>query len=328
MSEISLERVLAFNGELLALTKAGLPLDLGVTVSAKTNASKLDRINEALATRIRRGQDIEQAIAEENELTPRYRAALLTWLCCDDPTVALDGLVMPAMARRQLGLSIGQSMLYPLILVVLTYVGFLFLCGITVPKIEAIYQQIAPSPGNSLELLVAGRLLMPIWGPLVPLLLLAVVIAWRFRASGCVWLPARYVSAVRHANLSQQLARLLESGMSLQDSLALAGPLAGMPVIASKTGGVAAGEDELRSLPSLLRWAVNATQDSQQMPNELRIVAQTYRQTAQRQEAIWRFVVPSLCGILLGGAFVLCYSLSLFLPIVQLLKDISLPGGA
>jgi hypothetical protein len=63
-------------------------------------------------------------------------------------------------------------------------------------------------------------------------------------------------------------------------------------------------------------------------PRILHLIAQTYRSHAQRQSAIWRIATPSICGVLLGGTFVLGYCLSLFLPMVQLLKDVSLPTGA
>ena len=345
MSDVTLERVLAFNRELLALSATGLPLDLGVTERSESIKARLERINTALATRIQRGQGIEQAICEDSELTPQYRAAVLTWLRCSDPTVALDGLAAPTVARRQLGLSIGQSMLYPLIVVTLTYFGFLYLCGVTAPKIEAIYQQIAQTPSDSLEFLAVGRQLMPIWAPLIPLLFIFAAIGWRLRVSGSSWLPgsSRYLDAVRSANTAQQLARLMESGMSLPESMALAGPLLGSAgLMETEPTALAAGPEtsvnqdgrpeasafDSRELPALLRWAVSGDLGGEPMPKALRFVAQTYRQKARRQEAIWRFMAPTICGVLLGGVFVLGYSLSLFLPVVQLLKDISLPGGA
>jgi type II secretory pathway component PulF len=166
---------------------------------------------------------------------------------------------------------------------------------------------------------------MPIWAPLLPLLLIVAVIGWRLRVSGLSWLPgsSRYLDAVRSANMAQQLARLMESGMSLQESVALAGPLQGAAAADGK-----GSDDAWESWPALLRWAVSGDLGGEPMPKALRFVAQTYRQKARRQEAIWRFVAPTICGVLLGGMFVLGYSLSLFLPVVQLLKDISLPGGA
>ena len=165
MSDASLERVLAFNRELSALAATGLPLDLGddeLSPGITETTKKLERISEAIAARVRRGQTLDQAVAEDPELTPQYRSAVQSWLRCDDPTVALDGLAAPAMARRQLGMGIGQSMLYPLLLMILTYLGFVYLCGVTTPKIDAIYQQLAQAPGESLKFLIAGRELMPI----------------------------------------------------------------------------------------------------------------------------------------------------------------------
>jgi len=229
--------------------------------------------------------------------------------------------------------------------VTLTYFGFLYLCGVTAPKIEAIYQQIAQAPSDSLEFLAVGRQLMPIWAPLIPLLLIFAAIGWRLRVPGSSWLPgsSRYLDAVRNANMAQQLARLIESGMSLQDSMSLAGPLSDSAgLMRTEPTALADGPEASvapdrkpeasalgsRELPALLRWAVSGDLGGEPMPKALRFVAQTYRQKARRQEAIWRFMAPTICGVLLGGIFVLGYSLSLFLPVVQLLKDISLPGGA
>ncbi len=167
---------------------------------------------------------------------------------------------------------------------------------------------------------------MPIWAPLLPLLVIVAVIGRRLRVTGLSWLPgsSQYLDAVCNANLAQQLARLMESGMSVQESVALAGPLRGGAAAADSTSS----DDALESLPSLLRWTVCGDLGGEPMPRVLRFVAQTYRQKARRQEAIWQFLAPTICGVLLGGTFVLGYSLSLFLPVVQLLKDISLPAGA
>jgi type II secretory pathway component PulF len=115
--------------------------------------------------------------------------------------------------------------------------------------------------------------------------------------------------------VAQQLATLLESGCSLEESLALVGAGGDRP-------------DDTEAFPPLLRWAVREDLGGEPMPRVLRFVAQTYRQTAERQQTIWRVVAPTICGVVLGGMFVLGYGLSLFLPVIQLLRDVSLPGGA
>ncbi len=162
MSDPSLERVLAFNRELSALSATGLPMDIGIGRANETIDGRLEKINTVLATRIGRGQTIEQAIAEEPALPPRYRTALWTWLSCDDPTIALDGIATPAEAQQQFRRSLGRTMLYPLIVLSVAYFAFLYLCSVTVPKIQAIYDVRSQAPSDSLSLLIGSRNLMPI----------------------------------------------------------------------------------------------------------------------------------------------------------------------
>lgn len=324
MNDDSLTQIKTFHRELCALSATGMPLDLGMNLSPSSLSTRLEQIGSDLAARLRRGQSADQAISEQPDLPGQYRAALSIWLRCDDPTVALDRVTTVAVARRQLGMSLGQSMVYPLIVLIVSYFAFLFLCNVTAPKIEAIYAQLSHTPSESLAFLISSRQLMPFWGPLLPLLLVLLLIGWRrsSKQASWTWLPggSRYVHAIENANLASQLARLTESGLSLEESLKLVEPLPGQ--------GQANGAPSASSLPSLLQWALHGDLDNEAMPRVLRLIAQTYRNQAQRQSAIWRIVTPSVCGVLLGGTFVLGYCLSFFLPLVQLLKDISLPTGA
>ena len=326
MNDASRQKLLAFNRELAALSATGLPLDLGMEGSEESLPGRLEEFSSLVSLRVGRGQSLEQAIADEPKLPPQYRAALSTWLSCDDSSVALDQVTRPAMARQQLGFSVGQSMVYPLVVLTLTYFAFLYLCSITAPKIEAMYAQLSQSPSSSLAVLVAGRNLIPIWGPLLPLLLVLTLVWWRWNSKrvSWTWMPfgSRYLDAMRNADDAQQLARLTESGLSIQESLILVRPFAGEANVASSPK-----DATVRSLPSLLRWAVSSDLGGEPAPRILRFVADTYRQNARRQATIWRVVTPAICGVLLGGTFVFGYALSLFLPVVQLLKDVSLPGG-
>jgi type II secretory pathway component PulF len=324
MNDDSLTKIKTFHGELAALSATGLPLDLGMNEPEALLSSRLDRIYAGLAARLRRGQSVEQALAEEPDLPSQYRIALVTWLRCDDPSVALDRVTTPAVARRQVGMSLGQSMVYPLIVLTLSYFAFLYLCIITAPKIESMYAQLAHAPSHSLAFLIASRNMMPVWVPLLPLLLVFAVVWWRSRSkrASWAWVPgsSRYINAIQNANIAQQLARLTESGLSIQESLPLVGPLSGTAKVNS------AGSVD--SLPSLLRWAVSGDMGGEPAPRVLQLVSQTYRNQAKRQSAVWRITAPTICGVLLGGTFVLGYCLSMFLPLVQLLRDVSLPGGA
>ena len=104
---------------------------------------------------------------------------------------------------------------------------------------------------------------------------------------------------------------MLDSGCSIDDSLALVG--------ASTTSSAAQ--------PSLMHWALTGDLAGEPLPRVLRFVAESYRQKAERQQTIWRVVAPTICGVVIGAVLVLGYGLGLFLPVVQMLKDVAMPPG-
>ncbi|MFK8113263.1 MAG: hypothetical protein AB8B91_13730 [Rubripirellula sp.] len=318
MPEISLQRVREFNQDLRAIASAGVPVDLGKMHG--TVAEKMSQIDAALKERVERGESIEQAIAEAPELPETYRASLGTWLRCDDPTIALDEITAPAFAQQTLGRNLGQALTYPLIVLTLTYVGFLYVCNVMVPTLESFYEQWRMEPSHSLAILTIGRKLMPVWVPLIPLLLVFFA-AWWYRSGSrktWSWLPGakKYYTSMRSANFARQMSRLMASGCSKEEAIEMAVPLLG------NTGGSKPTE-----LPSLLNWAIHGDLAGEPRDRVLRMVAETYRKAADRQSTIWRVAVPAVGGVLLGGAFVFGYGLSLFYPVVALLKDLSIPGG-
>jgi type II secretory pathway component PulF len=338
MSDVSLQQASALNQELCSLSSIGLPLDVGVEGQGQEVVDKLQKFESLLATRVQRGSTVDQAIADEPQLPSKYRAALLAWLRCEDPTLVLDAISKPAEARQQFRRNIGHTLVYPLIVLSLAYFGFIYLCQVTVPGIEALYRQLWREPSDSLSMLMTSRALMPIWVPLVPLLLVLVLLWWRSRSSqlSWSWVPGnkRYFTALQNADLAEQLAMLVDSRYSIDRSLELVGLLRGTAPVATRDQPAGTGRAQSpainpkASMPSLLRWALSGDLGGEPLPRVLHFVAQTYRQTAQRQQTIWRVAVPAICGVLLGGAFVLGYALTLFVPVVQLLKDVALPGGA
>lgn len=144
---------------------------------------------------------------------------------------------------------------------------------------------------------------------------------------------------MQNAHLATQLARMLESGCSLPESLATLFPesipasASAIPASnaeatdASASPAITPDSAVLHQLPPLVRWAIDADPDDEPLSNLLRFVSATYRQMAERQEKLWRVIAPTICGLLIGGAVVLGYGLSLFLPVIQLLKDLATPGS-
>lgn len=343
MSDQSIQGVITFNQELAALSAAGLPLTFGETTdnrqlgakprSVESIASMLDQVNTALTLRVGRGQSMEQAVREEPLLTPNYRKALLTYLRCSDPRLALETLAFPARTQHRLARGIGTAMVYPLIILGVAYLGFLYLCLVTGPTIEGMYQQVQQTPPAAVAWFSRARDLLPIWGPGIPLFVAAITLWWNLRGSwlSWKWLPGneRYYEAIQNAHHANQLAGMLDNGCSLEDSLTTLFPPSGTRESRRQPAGtMERGEPSeiIASLPPLLRWAVEGNTGDEPLPTVLRFVAMTYERTAQRYTKIWQVIAPMIVGLILAGLLVLGYGLSLFLPVVEMLYDLASPG--
>lgn len=319
MSEASLQQVVAFNREIAALSATGLPLQIGLP-PGESLESGIDSINAALSLRVGRGESLDQAIREASELPARYRAGLLAWLHHSDPTIALDGFAVPAETRRDFGRHVGRTLFYPLLLLCLAFGGLVLLCLFTAPAVEGLYYSMFHST-EQIGWLNEARELLPIWAVLFPLIVILVLIVWRrrFRDARWRWVPGsrRYYEAVEHAYLAKQLANLVQSGRSVDESLALVQST-------SQTTGTLTTDQ----LPSLLKWAVTTPLSGESLSSVLRLVAESYRHSAERRRDFWRLVMPTIAGAVLGGLIVMAYGMGLFLPLIDLLHAIAQPGGA
>lgn len=348
MTERSIQDVIELNKEIVALVAAGLPMAFGDTADSNRTfdgstdelPARLDQVTTGLMARVGRGQSLRQAVLDEPGLPTNYRKALLTFLICDDSRLALEVMSKPAGTKRQFAGGVGGALVYPLIILAIAYAGFLYLCNYTGPVIESMYLQMGQTPSWAVRLLVKARELIPIWGPLVPLLIVLSLVWWarRGRTLSWRWLPGskRYYDAVRHAQLAEYLAGMMDGGCTLDDALAAAFPeTAPSGISGTDRGGPKANEGDrssssasggIKNLPPLLRWAIDGNIGDESPASVMRFVAMTYRETARQRERVWRFLAPLLCGLALGGVIVLGYGLSLFLPIAQLLRDVAAAG--
>jgi type II secretory pathway component PulF len=334
MSQMTLDRVLELNRQLAALSEAGVALELGAP-SASVQ-SVLDKANASLALRVSLGQPLAKAVEGNEDLPGVYRHALATGLRSDDLTTVLEGVSCQSSAKDDLRRTLGQSFVQPLVLFALAYAGFILLCLCFSPTLEGIYDQLGQQPNIGVVFMRTARYWLPVWGPLAPLLTLLVVVLWH-RGSGAAlsWIPlaGRYAATVAQANFADQLASLLEKDVPLSEALELASGVTGNAALvaasATLAGAQRSGErlspddQRLRRLPPLLRWGLTGDLGDESLAEVLRFAAHTYRQSAERQAAVWRVALPALIGALVGGAIVLAYALSMFGSLFQMLKDIS-----
>ncbi len=307
-----MEDLVAFNQQLTTLVQAGVPVELGDGIPSSAVVEQLSQINARIALHVGLGNTVDEAIAKDTQIPVAYRAAWETWFHAGQPIEALDALTSRAEARRAMQVNVGNSLIQPVIVLSLVYFGFIYLVLIAASQLESTYEQIGEPPSASLIFLLIARAWLPVWGLAVPLVLLGCLVIW-WRRSGAwsyEWLPGRkrMVESVSKATYASNVAKLLDTNHSLAESLQLVGQI-----------------DASQKLPSMLQWAFSADVDDSSRVNLLRFVARIYRDTANREITRWRNWLPVIAGVFIGGAIVLCYGLSLFTPMVELIKTLTKP---
>lgn len=307
-----MDDLIAFNQQLMTLIQAGLPVELGDGTPSEAAAEQLQQINSRIALQVGLGHSVDQAVAADPHMPASYRAAWETWFHGNQPIEALNSLTSQAEARREMQINVGNSLIQPLIVLSLVYVGFIYLVLVAARQLEATYQQLGEPPSASLSFLILAREWLPLWGVLLPLVVILAIWVWKSKSAAWSyqWLPGRkrFVESIKKANYAENVARLLDTNHSLSESLQLVGPL-----------------ESKSELPSMLRWAFTAEVEDSSRVNLLRFAARTYRDSAKIEVTRWRNWLPVMVGVLAGGSIVLGYGLSLFTPMVELLKTLTNP---
>ncbi len=307
-----IDDLIAFNQQLITLIQAGLPVELGDGTPSELVAEQLAQINSRIALQVGLGRSVDQAMAGDSLVPTPYRAAWETWFHGNRPIEALNALTSQAEARREIQVNVGNSLIQPLIVLSLVYVGFIYLVLVAARQLEATYQQLGEPPSVSLRFLTLAREWLPFWAVLLPLVVLLAIWVWRSKSAAWSyeWLPGkkRFVEAIGKANYAENVARLLDTQHSLAESLQLVGPF-----------------KKNAELPAILRWAFATDVEDSSRVNLLRFAARAYREAAKREVARWRNWLPLIVGALVGGSIVLAYGLSLFTPMVELLKTLTKP---
>jgi type II secretory pathway component PulF len=336
MSKLTLDDVLAVNEELAALADLGIPTNLGPGAAHSAVPGTLEQINSSLTLRTSLGQSLVSAAAENQELPSIYRSALETGLRSNSLSATLDGISRQATAETELRSTVGRSLISPLIVLAIGYLGFIFLCLYYSPTIEGMYEQVDQPLSRPVGFLVAMREWLPYWATLLPLLIIGAVILWQRGWGGWQMLvpgKQRYSADVRNANFAHQLRSLVDNGIPLEESVSLAAQVTGDAGLIdasvalldsySRNEKLPSDAEVLRAVPPLLRWVLTGDLGDQSLPEVLQFAEKAYLHKAERRAALWRYLLPTMIGAFLGGSIVLAYGMSVFVPFVRLLEDLA-----
>ncbi|QDU89177.1 type IV pilin biogenesis protein [Pirellulimonas nuda] len=310
MSSVSVDDLMAFNDQLVALRRAGVPLDFGLS-RPSDDAASLERFNTAVVRHISRGEPMDQAVrASTQSASQSYLGKLLVGLREGRLPSVLDGAARVAALSERSGSDLKIAFAYPLLLALLSCVGLMGFCVLLAPTFASTYEDLREAPGQGARLLLWSRDHIAYWGVAAALLLLTVWL-WIRRAKAR---PTRAVANQRWAEYAGAAADLLEAGVPLEEAFHLAADACGDSSLA-----------ETDPTPPLLAWATGPQYSLADQSLALRAVASVYGHSAERRAERFGRVAPIVATAAIGGAFALAYGLALFVPVIELLLTLAKP---
>jgi type II secretory pathway component PulF len=344
MNSAELDDFLALNTQLFALIEAGVPIDIGPNGAVSAQPRSLEAIGHLVASRIRRGNSLEDALQDDG-VPAWYRYMVLSALRSRDINAAL-------IARSRVANSVDESryvaesvFVYPLIVCTFAYLGFVSFCFFFVPTFAQTYREFNLDPARGMRALLFLRETLPYWVGVPPVLLMIFLgrrflpgVRPKFLAHThrrlLPWLTglSRGMSEQRSAYFAESLATLEDSELSFEKALPVAAGASGDPNLVDGARALAAAISSNRSkdtdraanrFPPFLRWAMLESQTTVGRGRALRMAASLYRRTARRRVERSRIIMPMILLVTVGGSVTLLYGLALFLPIVNLLEALS-----
>jgi len=342
---LTLDDLIALNDEICGLVRAGVPLELGLHSMPNEYPTRLKNITNRLADKMSTGLSLAAALDEEKGQIPGiYRAVVSAGIKSGRLPEALESLSESSRSFLDLRQKIRFACIYPGIVLMTAYFLFLFILWNIVPSLSQTFEVFRLPEGKTIGLLETLAASSGTWWPIGPLLVLLWGI-WSFFTresrhadvdSGLGWLPgihtiSRNFNQSRFAELS---ALLLERGLPLHESITLAAEATGDFQLIADSSAVS---KELQSGHSLsetlknnsyynqfLQWMLILGEQEGQLATSLRQVNEIYRRKAFFAADWVKVCFPVALVVVIGGGATMFYALTLFLPITDLLTELSL----
>lgn len=341
--KIKLEELMALNDEMIALVQAGVPLELGLAEWGEDRTGELGRLSQRLADRLNQGQSLPEALTESG-LPRAYRVIVEAGLRAGRLTVALEGLSKMAWRMGELRRRIGLALVYPMIVMMMAYVMFLFLTTYVIPRLQYIFSDMGLG-SQSLEFFTWFWWAWLSWA--IPVLVVLFVIWWwwssrrgMFSDDGTPAGLARFCPGVgrvgklyQSSRFADLLALLLEHDVPLPEAILLAAETGSDPAMRTAARTVADATSRGLALPSgipassgfspFLHWLITRREEQKGLVLSLRAAADMYRRRAILITDWIQVAFPVMAAVLIGGGATLVYTLTLFLPLTELLETLS-----
>ncbi|HMC11449.1 MAG TPA: type II secretion system F family protein [Pirellulaceae bacterium] len=344
---VTLEQLAALSDEIGALARAGVPLDRGLWELSQDMPGRMGKLAGDISQRLEAGASLEQVVAElGSALPPAYRSVIAAGVRAGRLSLAMEGISHTARRIGQLRTSIYLSLLYPLMVLWVTYSLSVFVLVKIGPVLSRMLVDFDVAGSWIVSLYDAAARHCGWLGPLLPFAF-AAWLAWAWIRSGqiaegrelhpllafgAVGTLARLQRASRLASLADLLSLLVGNAVPLPEAVELASAAVGSPRLAKSGKELAAqlrrGETIQKApagFPPLLAWTIAGGQSQPRLVRALTRAAEVYREEIARRSQWLAFYVPMVVTTFICGGIVLIYAALTLGPWLAIMRRVAEP---
>lgn len=336
----------AFNTELAALLRAGLPLEPGLRALANTGRGSLASLSRRVSQQLHEGRSLVDALrSEDSPISATYAATIEAAMRAGELPLALEALGRFGRTGEDIRQRIRLAMLYPRIVMLAAYLLFGIFLSVSYPRfMRFAWEEYGAERSPLIEILDALSGTMTYWfwpAPIVAWLLWqgftmavsSVNGAGRFETVGVFelarrgfWLPgvARVYDDLEASQVAGLLSLMVRHSVPLPEALELVARSVtsstlrrGLLEAAAglRQGAALSAASLVRGLPRFLGETLFSEKTSARLADNLEQAATIYQRRALRHSEWIRVVFPTLVTFIVGGGIVLLYVLAIMLPI-------------
>jgi type II secretory pathway component PulF len=343
---LTLDHLVALSDEIAALSRAGVPLDRGLAELSTDLPGRLGTLAGEIAQRLEKGESLSKVLAQHHvQFPPAYRAVIDAGLRVGHLPAALEGVANTSRRIRHLRTMLGTALVYPLVVLLLAWVLFVFTLSRVLPVMVQVMRDVDPIAEKWQPLARSVADWVSVWGWVVPVIFLAWV-AWTWFRSSLVptglWYPGlldwgavgslrRMQRAGRLAAMTDLLALLVSHEVPLPEAVSLAAEASGSPQLAAGGRELAdrirrgqTAEKPPAGFSPLLAWTLTCGRGDK-LPQMLRRTAQVYRDEFNRRAQWLTLYLPLIATAVVGGAVVAIYALLSLGPWIVIMRRLADP---
>ncbi len=339
----------ALNDEIAAMARAGLPLDQGLkSLADEMGRGRLQAVTAQLSHDLQLGKTLPEALAAQgNNLPPFYASLVAAGIRSGRLGDALATLTTYARTISELRATIVNSLLYPAIILLLSFgllLGWLLFIGPQFRKTYADFKLRLPWATEWILYLADHP--WAVCAVPVGFLLIAIGYAtWlsrnesgRLRAAKIVYalpLVGTLVHSARLAAFVDLLSILVDHKVPLPEAFRIASTASSDPLL--RVGAVricdkldrgqplAASLHGEKLVPEFLAWMAGMGERNQRLAETLRHTAEFYRKQAETRASLFRSVFPATALIFVAIVVVTFVSIVALFPMLGLIEGLT--GG-